>query len=101
MIADKDPYIQSAYRQLQFISQDKQKQLEYEAREKAILDYNQSMFEAEQRGMERGMEHGIKCGMERICKLQDLLLQHNRFDDLARSSKDADYRQSLFEEFGI
>lgn len=31
MIAEKDPYIDSAYRQLQLISQDK---MEYEAREK-------------------------------------------------------------------
>lgn len=50
MIAEKDPYIQSAYNQLQIISQDEQKRLEYEARQKAILDYNQEMYEAEQRG---------------------------------------------------
>ena len=37
MIAEKDPYIKSAYDQLQRISQDEQKRLEYEAREKAIL----------------------------------------------------------------
>lgn len=49
MIAEKDPYIQSAYEHLQVISQDEQKRLEYEARQKAILDYNQSIFEAEQR----------------------------------------------------
>ena len=54
MIAEKDPYIQSAYRQLQVISQDTQKRLEYEARQKAILDYNQGMYEAEQRGREQG-----------------------------------------------
>ncbi len=56
MIAEKDPYIQSAYDQLQVISQDKQKRLEYEARQKAILDHNQSMLEAEQRGREEGRE---------------------------------------------
>ena len=54
MIAKKDTYIQSAYDQLQIISQDKQKRMEYEAREKAIRDHNQSMFEAEQRGEQRG-----------------------------------------------
>ena len=56
MIAEKDPYIQSAYDQLQVISQDKQKRLEYEARQKAILDHNQSMLEVEQRGREEGRE---------------------------------------------
>ena len=50
MIAEKDPYIRSAYDQLQVISQDKQKRMEYEAREKAIRDYNQGIFEAVQRG---------------------------------------------------
>ena len=58
MIAEKDPYIQSAYDQLQVISQDKQKRLEYEARQKAILDHNQSMLEAEQRGIKIGEQRG-------------------------------------------
>ncbi len=62
MIAEKDPYIKSAYDQLQIISQDEQKRLEYEAREKAILDYNQSIYEAEQRGEKRGELRGEKRG---------------------------------------
>ena len=62
MIAQKDPYIDSAYQQLQIISQDKQKRLEYEARQKAILDYNQFMYEAEQRGKEQGEKIGREPG---------------------------------------
>ena len=58
MIARKDPYIDSAYQQLQVISQDEQKRMEYEAREKAVRDYNQGMYEAEQRGIKRGKEEG-------------------------------------------
>ncbi len=58
MVAEKDPYIESAYKQLQIISQDKQKRLEYEAREKAMRDYNQGIFEAEQRGEKRGEQRG-------------------------------------------
>ena len=60
MIAGRDPYIDSAYQQLQVISQDKQKRMEYEAREKAVRDYNQGMYEAEQRGIKRGKEEGWK-----------------------------------------
>lgn len=101
MIAEKDPYIKSAYNQLQIISQDKQKQLEYEAREKAIRDHNQLLFEAEQRGEERGEKRGMQRGIERICTLNNLLIQNNRFDDLARSSNDTDFREKLFDEFGI
>ena len=79
MLATKNPYIQSAYEQLQLISQDKTKRLEYEAREKAIRDYNQLMYEAEERGREkairdykqlmyeaeeRGMQRGTEQGMQ-------------------------------------
>ena len=63
MLAEKNTYIESAYEQLQVISQDKQKRLEYEAREKAILDYNQGIFEAEQRGIQQGIQQGIKRGI--------------------------------------
>jgi len=62
MLATKNTYLESAYQQLQIISQDKEKRLEYEARQKAILDYNQSMLEAEQRGKEAGREEGEKIG---------------------------------------
>ena len=64
MLAAKNPYIQSAYKQLQLISQDKTKRLEYEAREKAIRDYNQLMYEAEERGVQRGTEQGMKQGLK-------------------------------------
>ena len=63
MLAEKNTYIESAYEQLQVISQDKQKRLEYEAREKAILDYNQGIFEAEQRGIQQGIQQGIQRGI--------------------------------------
>ena len=50
MLATKNPYIQSAYEQLQVISQDDKKRMEYEAREKAIRDYNHLMSSAFQQG---------------------------------------------------
>ena len=56
MLAEKNTYISSAYEQLQVISQDQQKRLEYEARLKATLDYNQRMLEAEQRGIQQGIQ---------------------------------------------
>ena len=77
MLAEKDPYIDSAYQQLQVISQDKQKRLEYEAREKAVRDYNQGMYEAEERGVKRGREDGRKEGKmeEALCVAKDMLLE--------------------------
>ncbi|MCM1258458.1 MAG: Rpn family recombination-promoting nuclease/putative transposase [Roseburia sp.] len=64
MIAEKDPYIESAYQKLQVISQDKQKRLEYEAREKAVRDRNQFIREAEQCGTTLGLEQGLKEGLK-------------------------------------
>ena len=54
MLATKNTYIQSAYKTLQVIRQDDQKRMEYEARQKALRDYNQGMLEAEERGRETG-----------------------------------------------
>ena len=64
MLAEKNTYINHAYQQLQIISQDKEKRLEYEAREKAIRDYNQLMYESEQKGMQQGMQQGIQQGIQ-------------------------------------
>ncbi|MCX4269952.1 MAG: Rpn family recombination-promoting nuclease/putative transposase [Lachnospiraceae bacterium] len=64
MLAEKNTYINHAYQQLQIISQDKEKRLEYEAREKAIRDYNQLMYESEQKGIQQGMQQGIQQGIQ-------------------------------------
>lgn len=97
MIATKDPYIASAYQKLQVISQDKQKRLEYEAREKAIRDHNQLIYEANQRGEKRGEKRGI----ERINKLNTLLVKKKRYDELERSLNDAAYQQELLRKYSI
>ncbi len=44
--------------QLQIISQDDKKRMEYEAREKAIRDYNYLMSSAEKRGIQQGIQQG-------------------------------------------
>ncbi|MDE7328105.1 MAG: Rpn family recombination-promoting nuclease/putative transposase, partial [Lachnospiraceae bacterium] len=64
MLATKNTYIQSAYKTLQVISQDDQKRMEYEARQKALRDYNQGMLEAEKRGREEGIKEGEQRGRE-------------------------------------
>ena len=109
LLAEKDPYIGSAYQQLQVISQDKQKRLEYETREKAIRDHNQLLLEAEQRGILLGKQEGIQLGKQegmeleakRINRLNALLLQHKRYDDLERSANDREFQHSLLSEYNI
>lgn len=58
MLAKRDPYINSAYQQLQIISQDKEKRAEYEAREKAIRDHAQMMMESREAGRAEGRAEG-------------------------------------------
>ena len=89
MLARKNQYIESAYERLQVISQDRKKRLEYEAREKAILDHSQMILEAEERGREQ------------ISKLFALLVQGKRFDDLERAAKDKDFQLQLMSEYNI
>lgn len=101
MLAQKNPYIESAYRHLQAISQDSEKRLEYEAREKAIRDYNEGMLEAEERGELLGERRGVKIGTERVNKLNAFLLRDKRFDDLERSTNDAKFQLQLMAEYGI
>ena len=74
MLATKNSYIGSAYEQLQIISQDKKKRLEYEAREKAIRDHNQMMYEAKESGREEGIKIGEERGEKRGKKEKELEL---------------------------
>ncbi len=53
MLAEKNVYVGKAYSRLQNISMDKEKQLEYTARQKEILDYNQMMKEFSDAGRNR------------------------------------------------
>lgn len=57
-MAKKDEYIGEAFRELERLSADEKARLEYEAREKAIRDYNSQTGSALRRGMERGLEQG-------------------------------------------
>ena len=105
MLAEKNAYIGSAYKHLQVISQDEEKRLEYEAREKAIRDYNQIMLEAKQigraEGREEGRAEGTKEGIERVNKLNTLLINDKRYQDLERSVNNATFQKQLMLEYGI
>ena len=69
MIAKTDPYIEKAYEELLHISADEEKRLEYEARQKAILDHNYLM----RINWEDGYARGEAKGEEK--KLVDLIVK--------------------------
>lgn len=68
-MAKQNEYVAEAVNTLFELSADEKKRMEYEAREKAIRDYNTQMKSAEQRGMEHGIEEGIKLTL-RVLKLK-------------------------------
>ena len=90
MLATKNTYIQSAYKTLQVISQDDQKRMEYEARQKALRDYNQGMLEAEERGEKRGEKRGREEG---------ILGMISAFRDFGHS--DADIKTALIKNYNL
>lgn len=71
-MAKTDQYMEEAFSELKKLSANERKRLEYEAREKAVRDYN-SLMGTElrlglERGMKQGMEQGMKQGMEQGMK---------------------------------
>ena len=57
-VAKGNEYLEGAYEDLVKMSQDDKKRLQYEAREKAILDYRSNMEGARKKGFQRGMIQG-------------------------------------------
>ncbi len=82
MLAEKDFYINHAYQQLQIISQDKEKRLEYEARGKAIRDHNQLLHEAKQEGIEQGIKAIILDGLADNLSKERILNKLQRYFSL-------------------
>lgn len=105
MIAKTDKFLGKAYETLTNLSADEQKRLEYEAREKAIRDYNYQMKSNWNAGHEQGIKQGIKQGEQsgeaRMARLAQQLLQSKRLEELERALEDTEYRMLLFEEFHI
>ena len=73
VLANENAYIKKAYDRLTTISADEQKRLEYEAREKAIRDYNWQMKSNWNAGHNAGVKQGIGIGISQgrvslVCK---------------------------------
>ena len=103
-----------------YVMNDKSYQ-EYLARESAILDYNNDVLgnrrlgreegraegreegreEGRAEGREEGRAEGRTEGLDAFAALSRSLLAKKRYDDLARASSDAAYRQKLLTELGI
>lgn len=63
-MAKNNPELEEAYAELEKLSADEIKRMEYEARQKAIRDYKIGMMSAERIGLEKGMKEGLEKGMQ-------------------------------------
>ena len=88
-----DNYINEAYEVLQKLSADERKRLEYEARQKAIRDYDSQMSSSR--------EEGIRIGEDRLNHLYEKLMRDHRSDDLVKAISDKVYREKLYQEYGL
>ena len=104
-MAEEDTYINEAYEVLQKLSADERKRLEYEARQKAIMDYNSQMSSSFNKGVqigeERGEKRGEKRGEARYKSLCDHLLKDGRIEDLKKAVSDETYTEKLYKEYGL
>lgn len=88
-MAKGDEYLGEAYQTLLKLSADEEKRLEYEAREKALRDYNSQMQSAQKRGEKR------------VNLLIQKLLETGRKEDIVWAVSDSEYQRKLMDEFGI
>ena len=87
-MAKTDEYIEEAYDELKKLSMDEQKRLEYEARQKAIRDYNSQMKSAREYGLKKGMEEGIEQGIEQGIKQGKAQGERSVLQKLIRKKKE-------------
>ena len=104
-MAGEDTYINEAYEVLQKLSADERIRLEYEARQKAILDYNSQMSSAKEEGIQigekRGEARGEIRGIKKVNDLYENLMRDNRLDDLKKAIVDEAYRKKMYEEYKL
>ena len=104
-MSERNEYIQCAYEELERMSLDKQKRLEYETRQKNIRDYNSQMksarIQGEEIGMQKGKQQGKQQAEEQILALGKALQRAGRSEEAIKAMTDEEYLKELLKEFGI
>lgn len=96
-MSERNEYIQCAYEELERLSLDRQKRLEYETRQKNIRDYNSQMKSARIQGEEIGKRQTE----EQILALGKALQAAGRSEEAIKAMTDEEYLKELLKEFGI
>lgn len=87
-MAKTDEYIEEAYDELKKLSMDEQKRMEYEARQKALRDYNSQMKSAREYGLKQGIEQGIEQGIKQGIKQGKAQGERSVLQKLIRKKKE-------------
>ena len=98
-MSERNEYIQCAYEELERLSLDRQKRLEYETRQKNIRDYNSQMKSARIQGEEIGMQKGKQQAEEQILALG--MQRVGRSEEAIKAMTDEKYLKKLLKEFGV
>ncbi|MCD8075955.1 MAG: Rpn family recombination-promoting nuclease/putative transposase [Lachnospiraceae bacterium] len=84
-MANKNEYIEEAYHTLLELSADEKKRLEYEAREKAIRDYNAAIAYAQKQGEQVGEARGMEIGESRTIKILKMHKEGSSNEEIAEA----------------
>lgn len=57
--------------------------------------------EGRDEGLKAGLKEGSQAGKDRVNKLNELLAQKGRVDDIVKAATDSNFQEELFEEFGL
>ena len=57
--------------------------------------------EGREEGIRKGKEEGLREGEQKVNRLNQLLAEQNRTEDIIRAAKDTEYQKKLFKEFQI
>ncbi len=109
MLADKNEDIREGIVTLKELSEDEKIQMECEARERPRRDfasatnrgYKNGFSEGRETGFSEGHASGLEAGVDRMSKLNKILLGEKKYDDLEKASADEEYRNSLFLRYNV
>lgn len=93
MEAKGNPYMETAKDEMEKINKSEEERYLYLRREMAVSD--------EKSRMDTARKEGIKEGEDRVSRLNLLLIEETRYEDLEMASKDKEYRDKLFRDYGI
>ena len=84
------PLIKEIHKRVTEVKQSKEMEVEY-----------MTLLQRDRENLELGREEGREQGSEYMASLIKILLSENRIEDLKHASEDIDFRNRLFEEYGI